>query len=216
MADTAPPETDRSAATRALLVTAAMKHFGEKGFDAASLRDIVADAGQNLSAVKYHFGSKEKLFYACLRAAAQRIGSMLALDGGPDWPAEPPVTEGAARKAIRARLASVLRTVLSPRLDREARFLLRQIVLGGHGAEMLFAEVLVHRVEALARFIAVAECIEDGDYARRRALTIILQTILLPTVRDVVQLNTGWSDITDHVPDLVDTIYPLQPGDPRS
>ena len=41
--------------------------FGEKGFDATSLRDITSEAQVNLAAVNYHFGSKEHLFQAVLR-----------------------------------------------------------------------------------------------------------------------------------------------------
>lgn len=44
------------------LLDAAERLFAEKGFEAASVRDITQEAGCNLAAVNYHFGSKENLY----------------------------------------------------------------------------------------------------------------------------------------------------------
>ena len=50
--------------TRERLLDAAERLFGEHGIDAASLRDITREAGANVAAVNYHFGSKEALLPA--------------------------------------------------------------------------------------------------------------------------------------------------------
>lgn len=50
--------------TRDRLLDAAERHFADHGFAGAGLREITADAGANLAAVSYHFGSKEELFVA--------------------------------------------------------------------------------------------------------------------------------------------------------
>lgn len=57
---TATPTVD----TRERLLDAAERHFAERGFDGASMREITADARANLAAAHYHFGSKEDLFLA--------------------------------------------------------------------------------------------------------------------------------------------------------
>lgn len=46
------------------LVEAAEKLFAEKGFEAVSVRDITKEAGANVAAVNYHFGSREGLVVA--------------------------------------------------------------------------------------------------------------------------------------------------------
>ncbi|MEQ1947864.1 MAG: TetR/AcrR family transcriptional regulator [Bryobacteraceae bacterium] len=47
--------------TKNRILDAAEKLFGDKGFEATSLRDITAEAHVNLAAVNYHFQSKESL-----------------------------------------------------------------------------------------------------------------------------------------------------------
>lgn len=47
--------------TREKILDHAEKLFGEQGYAATSLRQIIADAGVNLAAIHYHFGSKEEL-----------------------------------------------------------------------------------------------------------------------------------------------------------
>lgn len=53
-----------SASTRERLLDAAEALFAEAGFNGASLRPITEQAGANLAAVNYHFGSKEALYEA--------------------------------------------------------------------------------------------------------------------------------------------------------
>jgi AcrR family transcriptional regulator len=47
--------------TKQRILDTAERLFGEKGYDATSLRHIIGEAGVNLAAVHYHFGSKEDL-----------------------------------------------------------------------------------------------------------------------------------------------------------
>ena len=48
--------------TKERILEATEHLVAEKGFDGVSLRDITTGAGVNVSAVNYHFGSKEKLY----------------------------------------------------------------------------------------------------------------------------------------------------------
>ena len=50
--------------TKHQIIDVAQRLFAENGFDAVSLRHITAEAGVNVAAVNYHFGSKEKLIDA--------------------------------------------------------------------------------------------------------------------------------------------------------
>jgi AcrR family transcriptional regulator len=50
--------------TKQRILDTAERLFGEQGFGATSLRHVIAEAGVNIAAVHYHFGSKEELLGA--------------------------------------------------------------------------------------------------------------------------------------------------------
>ena len=50
--------------TKTRILDTAERLFAQKGFDAVSLRNIIASAKVNLAAVHYHYGSKQALIYA--------------------------------------------------------------------------------------------------------------------------------------------------------
>ncbi len=52
---------DKSSA-RAAIAATAVRHFAEHGFRGASIREILRDAGANVAAAHYHFGTKEALY----------------------------------------------------------------------------------------------------------------------------------------------------------
>ena len=52
--------------TRTKILRVAAHLFAQKGFSGTSVRDIVSAAGENVSAINYHFGSKQKLYQATL------------------------------------------------------------------------------------------------------------------------------------------------------
>lgn len=56
-------------ATKLRLVEAAGEVFADKGFEAASIREICQRAEANIAAVNYHFGDKRQLYVAAVRHA---------------------------------------------------------------------------------------------------------------------------------------------------
>ena len=59
--------------TKTKLLNVAEKLFAEKGIDATSLRNIIAEAGVNLAAIHYHFGSKNALICEVVARRVQPI-----------------------------------------------------------------------------------------------------------------------------------------------
>lgn len=82
-----PPKHATGDSTRAALMDAATDVFIEEGFKAARVQDIAQRAGVRLSAINYHFGSKEGLYLAVLQhhATASLEHSPL-LHANPDAP----------------------------------------------------------------------------------------------------------------------------------
>ena len=59
--------------TKERILDAAERLFADNGFPATSMRDITQEAGVNLAAVNYHFGSKEALMIAVLERTTAPI-----------------------------------------------------------------------------------------------------------------------------------------------
>lgn len=75
----------RGDATRAELLASARRLFARRGFDGTSVRAITREAGANLGAVTYHFGSKRGLYAAVLeeglRPIAERVRAAARSEG---------------------------------------------------------------------------------------------------------------------------------------
>ena len=65
--------TTASTDTKEQILNVAERLFAENGFAGTSLRSVIREANVNLSAVNYHFGSKEGLFSASVARTAQPI-----------------------------------------------------------------------------------------------------------------------------------------------
>lgn len=59
--------------TKQKLLEAARRLIAEHGYSGTSLRQIISEAGVNLAAVHYHFGSKEELLNALVSQAAAPV-----------------------------------------------------------------------------------------------------------------------------------------------
>ncbi len=57
-----------------------MKLFAEKGYQGASVRDIVAKAGVNQAAINYHFKGKDELYAELLAIAFERLTHQAGFD----------------------------------------------------------------------------------------------------------------------------------------
>jgi len=71
-----------------LIRAAALRHFAQHGYDAASMRQIAADAGITIATLYFHCSTKEQLLYDVLesqmRALSEGLDRTLAT-AGDDW-----------------------------------------------------------------------------------------------------------------------------------
>src|SRR6185503_1464943 len=56
-----------------LIRAAARRHFAEHGYDAASMREIAADAGITIATLYFHCATKEQLLFDVLERAMDRL-----------------------------------------------------------------------------------------------------------------------------------------------
>jgi AcrR family transcriptional regulator len=111
--------------TRTSILNAAERLYAARGFGDVTLRDIVAEAGVNLAAVNYHFGSKDELIAELfisrsLATNRERLNELKAaeLAGGGRAPID---------AVLRALVGPPLRGCLGPDRQRSdaARFMIR-------------------------------------------------------------------------------------------
>jgi AcrR family transcriptional regulator len=94
--------------TRERIIKAAERLFAERGYDATSIRAIVAKARVNQAAINYHFDGKDGLYREVLRAAFRAL-------------TEQQLEHGDEMKAMsrEAALAEFIRRQLRPLLGRD-------------------------------------------------------------------------------------------------
>ncbi|MCB9915257.1 MAG: TetR/AcrR family transcriptional regulator [Planctomycetes bacterium] len=92
--------------TKERLLDSAERLFAERGYAATSLRELTQDAGCNLAAVNYHFGTKEALVLAVLERRVRPVNEerLARLD--------------ALEAAGTPQLEDVLRAFVAPLLER--------------------------------------------------------------------------------------------------
>lgn len=66
--------------TRQSILKAAVRLFAEKGYQGASVRDIVAKARVNQAAINYHFKGKDGLYLELLKTAFEKLTEQAGFD----------------------------------------------------------------------------------------------------------------------------------------
>jgi AcrR family transcriptional regulator len=186
----------RGEETRARIIAAALKVFGDEGYERASTRQIAREAGVMPPALQYYFDSKEGLHLACgqfiIDISTQ--GFTLALEK-----AESVLANGGVQDAANA-LCDVLDILLdaalfargSPDWERfAARIQSERDSPAGALIQRLIAEPLR---DICARLVAHATGSPLNDEARLRALAIIGQVSGFHVYREGSLQLLGWLD----------------------
>jgi AcrR family transcriptional regulator len=125
--------------------------FAEEGYGAVSLRSITREAGVNIAAIHYHFGSKERLLEQLF---AKRCGPMNAerlrlLSECRECPGRPPLLEQILEAYLRPSL-------IWPDDPDGARRFLRLRALLSHEQETLASELIARHFNDVSRRFAAA------------------------------------------------------------
>ncbi len=161
--------------TRERILDVAERLFAERGIAATSLRAITREAGANLAAIHYHFGSKEGLLAAVVERQAQPVNAArsaeldrIEREAGPSGP------------TVEALLAAYVLPAVS-----------RMKALGPRAQHL---PRLVARIEAQPAEVVEALLREHfGDVARRflEALQRALPELAAETVAERLRYTAG-------------------------
>jgi AcrR family transcriptional regulator len=162
------------------LLLAAGREFAEKGYEAATVRDICLAAGVNVAAVNYYFGDKHRLYIESVKHAhRERVRQVPE----PDWP---PGTS-AARKH-RDFIGNMIERMLGiGQPPWQVRLMLREVLQPTEACRELVEDYFRPHFELLVAILGelIGHTLPDAQL-RRVALSVIGQCFLYRAAGDVV------------------------------
>jgi AcrR family transcriptional regulator len=167
---------------RARIRDAALAHFGEHGFEKATIRDIAETAGVSSGLVRHHFGSKQALRQACddyLLRTVRRLNDDV-------WDA---VAAGDVGRATAARMP----------MGPYQRYIGRTLV-DGSGGELF--DAIVEMGEAWLTLADERRTEPPHADRRNRAAVVAAMALAVPMLRDHLTRAMG-VDLTTQEGDVV-------------
>ncbi|VVE88783.1 CerR family C-terminal domain-containing protein [Pandoraea bronchicola] len=189
----------RGEETRARIILAAIKCFGEFGFTGASTRDIANEAGVNAPALQYYFDNKAGVYQACVEYIVELVlGKMgTAIEAAERLMADPDATDEQLMDAfceLQNRKAGFMEEV--PEIDGWHMFMAReQAGLGPEAGFKVFHERFSSRLASVGANIVtrLAGVAPDNEEMRVRAVCISTLGMAFRVMRRSVDCSMGWA-----------------------
>ena len=187
---------------RVRILSAAGQEFAEKGYEAATVRDICTAAGVNGAAVNYYFGDKQRLYIESVKHAhRERVRQVPP----PDWlPGTPPETK------LRDFVGNMIERMLG--FDQppwQVRLMLREILHPTDACRELVEDYIRPHFTMLVDILdELAAGSLSAAELRRVGLSVVGQCFLYRAAGDVVGMLIPAAEIdrlhtpeqlTDHV-----------------
>lgn len=154
-----PSSPNKGEQARRKLLLAALKKFGEKGYENASVREIADEAGQNVAAIAYYFVNKESLYAGVLEGIGdylRGVFSQVAEDsrerlqeGVPDLE----LATGIIKRMMRTLLGQQLEDC---EFEKIRLVMLREQAAPSENFELLYNKTLRPLHELFARAVGIA------------------------------------------------------------
>lgn len=170
--------------TREEILAVARERFGERGYDATSLRGIAAAAGVDPALVIHYFGSKEDLFVAATGMPSDLLDVFGGLAGMP------------VPERVRALVGGYVHMVDSDSSRNAIIALVRSAVSNDRAAAML-------REFMTAQLLPVIADLASEPDARLRASLVAAQLIGMAVLRHVLKVEPLARATPDEIVDLV-------------
>lgn len=198
----------RGEETRARIIAAAFKVFGEEGYERASTRQIARAAGVTPPVLQYHFDSKEGLHRACAEqmiAAAVHTLPVALETGAAALAGDDP--QAAAEALCGLMDALVDTSLLKTKGMVSAQFSARARAEGDTpGGVLLRERIVIPILDLAARLIARATATEIDDTARLRASIILSQVSAVHVHRQGTLESLGWTDFDERRVEIVKAV----------
>ena len=185
-------EKTAAAEPRERILSAAGREFAERGYEAATVRDICLAAGVNLAAVNYYFGDKQRLYIESVKHAHEQRAGQVPL---PEWTAGTP-----PQQKLRDFVGNLLERMLGfGQPPWQVRLMMREVLHPTDACRELVEDYVRPRFELL---ISVLDELVEGRLSqtelRRVALSIIGQCFLYRAAGDVVGMLVPREELESH------------------
>jgi TetR/AcrR family transcriptional regulator, regulator of cefoperazone and chloramphenicol sensitivity len=191
-----PGRADRA---RSRLLAAAIEVFGEKGPKGATVREIASVAGQNVAAIAYYFGSKEKLYATVLEGIVREIRYQLrdVLEKVQALQKDPHPEPAKAARTLKEFLQTIyLRLVSRNEIAAIGRLIIREQLRPTAGFEVLYAQGFRGLHEALC-FLVGASLGKDPASRETMVRTNLImgQVYFFAMAREATLRRLKWKDL---------------------
>ncbi len=168
------PQQDRHASdpTRNRILEAAGKVFADRGFEHATVREIVDLAGTNIASVNYHFGGKKELYSEVLKKLMAERQQAHPIDAG--------LT---SRPTPKEKLSAFVRGYIGRMLLHEtdsvlSRLMSREMIQPTHVLDELVRDVMTPNKRYLASLVEEVVGRKLGDEEQFFAISSVISQIM--------------------------------------
>ena len=177
---------------RARILMAAGPVFAERGYQAATVRQICQEADVNVAAVNYYFGDKERLYVETVKHAHRPPAA--ELPEALQWPEGTPT-----RTKLRDYLRGMMTRITSEQAPWQRQLMMREMLNPTVACRELVRTYIRVRFEQLLEILDELLPAEMPDYRRHQvAFSVIGQVLHYHVSGEVVTLLVGEEERTAH------------------
>ncbi|MCG6968134.1 MAG: CerR family C-terminal domain-containing protein [Gammaproteobacteria bacterium] len=203
-----------SSETRVRLLEVGTHLFAESGFKGASVRELCAEAGANIAAVRYHFGGKEGLYRAVFedtldedesrfRDAMDNINTVID-------------NANSDRNQLGVALELYIKSFFArfPLNEHKRWFsvlVMRELSFPGQGFDLIYERRANPSLQVLARIVAASDGIDANSESARLQAHALNGTIMGVIIsRNILLRTMRWQSFTpEKMTSLLDAISKL-------
>ena len=187
--------------TYSTLLITSIRLFGRHGYDGVTTRMLAGEAGVNLAGIKYHFGSKDGLYFAAIDHIVAVLTPRVDIVVGLASQAKTLAGDDPKRRAllITQLVHTVLDTFLvNPEVREFIPFVLREIFVPGPGFERLYDAIPRRVHETFTGLVAwILDLDSQSPATVVRTHAVIGQLIIFHVGRAILTRRLGVDDYSE-------------------
>ncbi|KFC02001.1 TetR family transcriptional regulator [Trabulsiella guamensis ATCC 49490] len=193
------PTTSKGEQARSQLIAAAIAQFGEYGLNATT-REIAAQAGHNIAAITYYFGSKEDLYLACAQWIADFIGGNFRphAEAAEKLLAQPTPDKTAIRALILSACRNMILLLTRDETVNLSKFISREQLSPTQAYQLIHDQVISPLHSHFTRLIAAyTGCDASQTETILHTHALLGEVLAFRLGKETILLRTGWAQFDE-------------------